>query len=87
MRLLGAVLIASFIASNLPAHAEFERELGPLASAGSSPNKTVGLSSTTSRQAEPSRPWWFKPGQHLPKVVLPALGLQSILPSPVLRWG
>ncbi len=36
MRLLGAVLIASFIASNLPAHAEFERELGPLASAGSS---------------------------------------------------
>lgn len=36
MRLLGAVFFASFIASNLPAHAEFERELGPLASAVSS---------------------------------------------------
>ncbi|MDH7793076.1 DUF4344 domain-containing metallopeptidase [Ochrobactrum sp. AN78] len=36
MRLLGAVFFASFIASNLPAHAEFERELGPLASAASS---------------------------------------------------
>ena len=36
MRLWGAVFFASFIASNLPAHAEFERELGPLASTVSS---------------------------------------------------